>query len=136
MARVDRTENRPSPLLRDAARATGCARFRPSPGRRWLCAGLQPVRSADSAAARAWSKPKAAAIGGGAYAPPPPPCHRPGPVANFSRPVCELREKAILPNFWLLIWILDARISTYSCVYTGSAERNSVANRAQKTLRQ
>jgi hypothetical protein len=26
-----------------------------------------------------------------------------GPVANFSRPMCELREKAARSNFWL--WI-------------------------------
>src|SRR4051812_28917077 len=32
-----------------------------------------------------------------------------GPVANFSRPVCELSEKARGPNFWLQIWIPDVQ---------------------------
>src|SRR4051794_6942233 len=51
------------------------------------------------------------------------------PVANFFRPVCERREKAGWPNFWLWIGLPDARISIHSCADAGSAKRNGpVAN--------
>src|SRR3954454_4591929 len=48
--------------------------------------------------------------------------------------MCELREKAVWPNFWLWIWLPDARISNHSCVNAGSAERNSITNRARKNF--
>src|SRR3954447_8294516 len=57
-----------------------------------------------------------------------------GPVANFSRPVWELCAKAIRPNFWLLAGISDGRISTCDCANAGSAERNSLPNRARKNF--
>lgn len=57
-----------------------------------------------------------------------------GPVANFSGPVWELREKAVWPNFWSWIGASDACVSTVSCVYIGSAERNSATNRARKNF--
>src|SRR4051812_10326483 len=37
-----------------------------------------------------------------------------GPVANFSRPVCELRERAVWANCWLWIGLSSTRSSTYS----------------------
>ena len=57
-----------------------------------------------------------------------------GPVANFSRPVCELHEKAAWPNFWLQTGLPDGRISIHSCVDSGSEERNFLTNRAQKNF--
>jgi hypothetical protein len=57
-----------------------------------------------------------------------------GPVANFSRPVWELPAKAIRPNFWLLAGISDGLISTCDCANAGSAERNSLPNRARKNF--
>src|SRR4051794_8129060 len=40
----------------------------------------------------------------------------PGPVANFSRPVCELHERAGGLDFRLQAGISDDRTSTYDCV--------------------
>src|SRR3954471_18531938 len=57
-----------------------------------------------------------------------------GPVANFSRPVWELRQKTACPNFWLWTRIPDALISIFSWVGTGLTERNSVTNRARKNF--
>jgi hypothetical protein len=57
-----------------------------------------------------------------------------GLVANFSRPVCELGERAARPNFWLWIEVSDDRISTYGRIDGGSAERNSLTNRARKNF--
>src|SRR4051794_39384087 len=57
-----------------------------------------------------------------------------GPVANFFRPVCERLGKAGRLNFWLWIGLSDARISIHNCANTGSAERNSLKNRARKNF--
>ena len=57
----------------------------------------------------------------------------PGQVEDY---LCELREKAAWPNFWLWFGLSDDRISTSGRVNEGSAERNFLTNRAQKTLRQ
>ena len=48
--------------------------------------------------------------------------------------MCERREKAGRPNFWLWIGLPDARISIHSCADTGSAEQNSLKNRARKNF--
>src|SRR3954470_10107565 len=53
---------------------------------------------------------------------------------SFFRPVCERREKAGRPNFWLWIRLPDAHISIHSCANTGSAERNSLKYRARKNF--
>jgi hypothetical protein len=39
-------------------------------------------------------------------------------------------------SVWLLVRLPDGRISTNSCIKTGSAARDFLTNRAQKTLRQ
>src|SRR4051812_22774710 len=57
-----------------------------------------------------------------------------GPVANFSRPVCELQEKAARLNSWLWSEVSYGRISTYDCVGAGSAERISPTNRVRKNF--
>jgi hypothetical protein len=57
-----------------------------------------------------------------------------GPVAYSFQPVCELHEKAGWPNFWLWIGLSDDCISTHSWAEAGSAERNSLINRAQKNF--
>ena len=59
-----------------------------------------------------------------------------GPVANFSRPVCELHEKALRPNLWLLIGISDGRISTGSCAKQVRQSATPLQIVRGKTLRQ
>ena len=53
---------------------------------------------------------------------------------SFFRPVCQLRERAAWPKFWLWTGLPDGQISILSCVETGSAERNSALNRARKNF--
>jgi hypothetical protein len=57
-----------------------------------------------------------------------------GPVANFFRPVCELPEKAIWPNFWLWTGLPDGRVSTHGWADVGSAGRNPLVNRPRKNF--
>jgi hypothetical protein len=59
-----------------------------------------------------------------------------GPVANFFRSVCQLRENAAQPNFWLRVCVSDDGNATSGWADAGSAERNPLTNRARKTSRQ
>lgn len=61
-------------------------------------------------------------------------CALTGPVTKFFRPVCEPREKAAWPNFWLWNGLSECHISTRSCVETGLTERNCLTNRTQKNF--
>src|SRR3954453_15064103 len=65
----------------------------------------------------------------------PPPGSSDAPIANFSRPVssCARRRYNLVFGYGL---VLENCISTYSCLDTGSAERNSLQTVYGKPLRQ